>query len=60
MTFSKVAQEYFLNRRVLVFGGAGFIGSNIVDALTGLQSRIVVIDSCEDRTGGAEENLKAS
>ena len=40
--------------RALVTGGAGFIGSNIVDALLGRGDDVVVID---DLSTGKEENL---
>jgi len=40
--------------RVLVTGGAGFIGSHIVDALVAVGHRVVVVD---DLSGGKEENL---
>ncbi|MDA8088122.1 MAG: GDP-mannose 4,6-dehydratase [Nitrospiraceae bacterium] len=39
---------------VLVTGGAGFIGSHLVDALAGLKCRVRVLD---DLSNGREENL---
>jgi nucleoside-diphosphate-sugar epimerase len=41
-------------RRVLVTGGAGFIGSHLVEALTQLDATVVVID---DLSGGTWRNL---
>lgn len=43
-------------RRVLVIGGAGFIGSHIVEALVRLGARVRVYD---DFSSGTEENLVA-
>jgi UDP-glucose 4-epimerase len=40
--------------RVLVTGGAGFIGSNLVDALVGIGDEVVVLD---DLTSGYAENV---
>src|SRR5215510_7143673 len=44
-------------RLVLVTGGAGFIGSHLVDALVGLGARVRVMD---DLSSGKAENLEAS
>ncbi|MEP0813442.1 MAG: NAD-dependent epimerase/dehydratase family protein [bacterium] len=43
--------------RVAVTGGAGFIGSHLVDALVGLRHAVLVID---DLSTGKRENLNAS
>jgi UDP-glucose 4-epimerase len=45
----------FADRRVLVTGGAGFIGSHLAEALSGLGARVVVID---DLSGGTTSNLQ--
>src|SRR5437016_9919373 len=42
--------------RVLVTGGAGFIGSHLSDALANLGASVVVLD---DLTGGSRDNLEA-
>lgn len=46
--------NFFRGQRVLVTGGAGFIGSHLSHALTELGAKIVVID---DLSGGSTENL---
>ena len=43
--------------RVLVTGGAGFIGSHLVDALVGVGARVKVLDNL---SGGRLENLASS
>lgn len=42
-------------KKVLVTGGAGFIGSHIVDKLVKIASRVIVLDNLQ---AGKEENLK--
>ena len=46
--------DFFHGVRVLVTGGAGFIGSHLVDALVELGANVVVLD---DLSGGEEGNL---
>ena len=45
------------NKKILVTGGAGFIGSHLVDHLLGLGHEIVVIDNLSN---GKLENLKSA
>ena len=47
--------EFFKNRTVLVTGGAGFIGSHLVEALVALEANVIVID---DLSTGTLENLR--
>ncbi|MSU51176.1 MAG: NAD-dependent epimerase/dehydratase family protein [Opitutus sp.] len=51
--FSRV----FAGRRVLVTGGLGFIGSNLVRALVALGARVSVVDSLVPEYGGNRRNL---
>jgi UDP-glucose 4-epimerase len=44
------------DRHILVTGGAGFIGSHLVERLIADGNRVVVIDDCST---GSEENLRA-
>ena len=44
----------FHGLRVLVTGGAGFIGSHLAEALSGLGASVVVLD---DLSGGSRENV---
>jgi nucleoside-diphosphate-sugar epimerase len=48
--------EHFRGARVLITGGAGFIGSHLAEALLTLGAQVVIID---DLAGGSRENLKA-
>ena len=45
----------FRGSRVLITGGAGFIGSHLAEALAQLGAKVVVLD---DLSGGSEDNLK--
>lgn len=49
--------QYFKNKQVLVTGGAGFIGSNIVQALVLLGAKVTVLDAMLPLYGGNEFNL---
>lgn len=46
--------SHFEKCRVLITGGAGFIGSHLCEVLSGLGASVVVID---DLSGGSRENL---
>jgi UDP-glucose 4-epimerase len=43
--------------RILVTGGAGFIGSHVVDAFLGAGHEVVVLDSLWSHGGGRRENI---
>ncbi len=47
--------SFFSNARVLVTGGAGFIGSHLAEALVRLNAKVVVLD---DLSGGDRVNLE--
>ena len=48
---------FFDNKKVLVTGGASFIGSHLVDALVAAGAKITVID---DLSSGKLDNLQQS
>jgi UDP-glucose 4-epimerase len=48
----------YKNKRVLVTGGLGFIGSNLIIRLSALGARLTVIDSLVEGCGGNIENLR--
>ncbi|HWB20471.1 MAG TPA: NAD-dependent epimerase/dehydratase family protein [Phycisphaerales bacterium] len=56
MNFSPELRRHYEDRTVCVTGGAGFIGSHLVDALVALNARVTVVD---DLSNGREANLEA-
>src|SRR5689334_10128332 len=48
--------QSFAGQRVLITGGAGFIGSHLAEALVSLGAEVVVLD---DLSGGDRENLSS-
>jgi UDP-glucose 4-epimerase len=50
----KLHGDFFTGSRVLITGGAGFIGSHLAQALASLGAQVVILD---DLSGGAKENL---
>lgn len=53
----RIVYGEYSNKRVLVTGGLGFIGSNLVIRLAELGARITVIDSLAEGCGGSLDNL---
>ncbi len=50
-------RRVFTGKRVLVTGGLGFIGSNLVRELVALGARVSVVDSLVPEYGGNRRNL---
>src|SRR6516225_873767 len=50
--------SFYRNRKVLVTGGLGFIGSNLVRRLVQAGAEVLVVDSLQADTGANRTNLK--
>jgi len=50
--------KYMPSERVLITGGAGFIGSNLAHALVNLKADITIVDALLPQYGGSLLNLK--
>jgi UDP-glucose 4-epimerase len=53
-----LSQENFSNRKVLVTGGLGFIGSNLAHTLVELGAKVTVVDSLVPDYGGNPFNIR--
>lgn len=51
-------QAFYRGRRVLVFGGAGFLGSHLAERLVELEAEVVVVDALVPGSGGRRENIQ--
>ncbi|MCS7176378.1 MAG: NAD-dependent epimerase/dehydratase family protein [Candidatus Kapabacteria bacterium] len=50
-------QDFYQDRAVIVLGGAGFLGSHLVERLVGLGARVTVVDALIPGSGGRLDNL---
>jgi len=50
--------KYMPSERVLITGGAGFIGSNLAHALVNLKAEVTIVDALLPQYGGSLLNLK--
>lgn len=57
MTIPEAVQTGFHGKRILITGGAGFIGSNLAIRLVGLGARVTLVDSLIPEYGGNLFNL---
>ena len=57
MTLPLVLRRRYKGCRVLITGGAGFIGSNLARALVDLGAKVTIVDSMIPAYGGNLRNL---
>src|SRR5215831_7705080 len=55
--FFEPGERFSLSIKILVTGGAGFIGSHIVDQCIARGHEVTVIDSLWEEGGGKEQNI---
>ena len=55
-----VTPEYWQGKRVLVTGGAGFLGSNLCHALAGMGARVTALDAMVPDGGASTRNLEGA
>jgi UDP-glucose 4-epimerase len=60
MNAGMVTQEFWRGRRVLVTGGAGFLGSNLCHALAGFGARVTALDAMAPDGGASARNLEGA
>ncbi len=58
MKKTKTTKNYFKNKNIVIFGGAGFIGSNLAIELVKKSANVLVVDSMIDIYGGNLFNLQ--
>jgi len=58
MKKKKIYQDKYKNRKILVTGGLGFIGSTLVRRLVRLGARVLIVDSLIPQCGGNWFNIK--
>ena len=52
-------EQSFQDQRILLLGGAGFLGSHLAGAFVKLGARVTVVDPCIEKTGGNPQNLSS-
>lgn len=55
---NKKMEKFFRNKKIVITGGLGFIGSNLAIKLAGLGARILIVDSMIPTHGGNLFNIK--
>jgi|TARA_B100002003_G_C14120779_1_gene539037 UDP-glucose 4-epimerase len=58
MNYEKDLQEYFLDKKILLFGGAGFIGSILAKEFVSIRSKVVIVDGFVKHTGASVLNIQ--
>ena len=53
-----IPENFFREKRILITGGLGFIGSNLARRLVGLGARLTLVDSLIPEYGGNLFNIR--
>lgn len=57
MVDNLILNGFYNGKRVLIFGGAGFIGSNLAKKFLGLGAAVTIVDGFIENTGADVENI---
>ncbi len=55
---AKIPHDFFVNKKILISGGLGFIGSNLAIRLVGMGANITIVDSLIPEYGGNIYNIE--
>lgn len=58
MSLSNHRNSFYSRKRILILGGAGFIGSNIACELVNIGASVTIIDGLQGFSGGRSANIK--
>lgn len=50
--------EYYFNKKILILGGLGFIGSNLAKELINFNSKVIIVDGFIQNTGANIYNIR--
>jgi len=53
----QLIEQYWKDRKAIITGGCGFIGSNLANRLVGLGSQVTLVDSLVPAYGGNLSNI---
>ena len=58
-SIDELQEQEFVDRRILILGGMGFIGSDLAIRLVNLGSKVTIVDSMLPQYGGNLANIES-